>query len=108
MRAILLKRLFITLFPQPASRAFLTHARRECLIEIRIAACKNALMPQFMKDNLSQVGVGFKNEGVEHRVLEPTEGRISLHAAHRYVVAFSSDISRVIGGAWFGEITAIL
>src|SRR5258708_5677000 len=73
---------------EPASGAFLTDCGSEGLIEVGVASREQALVRQLMKNDLGQICVVFKDEGVKHGILEPPQRGIGADASNGNVKPF--------------------
>ena len=77
--------------PQPAACAFLAHCGGEGLVKIGVPPQVEALMGQFMKDQLRQICVITPDEGVQQRITQKAQSRISGDSRHEHIIAFSLD-----------------
>src|SRR6185312_8363287 len=77
---------------QPASNPFQFNCGGKRFIEGTIILYIDQLVSKLVKYQLSKLRVGVTQEGIEHGVLEPPQGRVGANPANAYVVSFHPEL----------------
>ena len=98
---------FVPCAREPALHARLFHRRGKGFVEQGVVLHVELLVREFVKQEARKLAFGIMDKSTEDRVVEPSQGRVSRHAADIYIVAALAQHGTRGVGIGLAEVAAI-